>query len=111
MQRRKGSRGELEVRDAWRKVFGDGVKRGIGQAQDGSNQADVVGTGPFWVESKLGKRTNVKAALRQAIEACGDRPVWPVAVCRDDNDEATVTMLQEDFLDLVAEWKARGEYR
>ena len=104
MQREKGKRGERQVCDAFRPIFGTGVRRGVGQARDGSDQADGVGTGPFWIESKHGKRTNAKKALRQAQADCGDRPYWPIAVCRDDYDEATVTMSLADFLDLVGEY-------
>ena len=41
--------------------------------------------------------------LAQAIEAAPEGRV-PIAVVRDDRAEATVTLLLDDFLDLVREW-------
>ena len=37
----------------------------------------------FWVEAKHHNRTNIKAALRQAMEAA-PKGRWPLAVCKDD---------------------------
>lgn len=104
MQRRKGHGFEREVAAAFREVFGDEVRRGL-QYRDGADCPDVV-VPCFWVECKRGKRTNLKAALRQAQEVSG-KGVWPIAVCRDDGEKATVTMSLEDFLDLLKEWWER----
>jgi uncharacterized membrane protein len=105
MQRNKGAVGERATAKAMARVFPD-ARRGIVQCRDGGEASDVIGAEPFWVENKVGKKTNIKAALRQAIAACGDKPLWPIAVCRDDNEAATVTMTLEDWLDLVGEWRA-----
>ena len=95
----------------FRKIFGDRVKRGW-QAREGSEAPDVDGT-PWWIECKKGKQTNIKAALRQAIDAGGHvrgagDPRPPLAICRDDGMRATATMFLDDFLDLVQEWDERG---
>jgi hypothetical protein len=87
-----------------RDLFPD-AKRGY-QTRGGTKEApDVDGT-PFYIECKKGKRTNIKAAYRQAESAAmaahhanrrSIRP--PVAITQDDRDVILVTM------DL-AEWKA-----
>lgn len=37
---------------------------------------------PFWVEAKVGTKTNLKAAVKQAEAATDGRPV--IAVCKDN---------------------------
>ena len=70
------------------------ARRGL-QYQDGAECPDVIGT-PFWIECKVGKRTNIEAALRQAIEASnGEKPV--LIVTKDDREPVIVTMLLGDF--------------
>ena len=70
----------------------------------GAVAPDVV-TPLFWTECKRGKRTNPKAALAQAIteqkNAAAWKPRTPIAVCKDDREDPTVTMLLDDFLKLV----------
>jgi len=100
--RRKGHDYERAVARDLREVFGGDVRRGL-QFRDGADAPDVVAP-CFWVECKRGKRTNPNAALRQATEASDGKGLWPVAVCKNDNEPATVTMSFEDFLDLVREW-------
>ena len=43
-------------------------------------------------------------ALAQAKEASLGQGVWPIAVCKDDQEDAVVTISLEDFLDLLREW-------
>ena len=100
--RRKGHDYERAVARELREVFGDDVRRGM-QFRDGADAPDVV-VPCFWVECKRGKRTSPVAALRQAATASEGKGLWPIAVCKDDNEPATVTMSFEDFLDLVREW-------
>ena len=57
----------------------------------------------FWPEAKRQRQTNPRAALRQAAEACPPGR-WPIAICKDDGEQAFVTMQLPDFLDLVSEW-------
>ncbi len=82
---------------------GSNARRGI-QSRAGDECGDVV-IPEFWVEAKAHKKTNVRAALRQAI-ACAPSGEWAVAVCKDDRMEPFVAMRLEDFLGLVAEWWA-----
>ena len=83
-------------------MFGDDdVRRGL-QARSGEEVPDVE-VPCLWVECKREKRTNPKAALRQAI-ADATKGRIPIAVCKDDRADATVTMLFEDFLELLGEW-------
>jgi len=79
---------------------GADVRRGI-QCR-GEEVADVD-CPVFWVEAKRGKKPNIRGALRQAIEAAPEGRI-PIAVVRDDHAEEIVTLLLDDFLDLVGEW-------
>lgn len=100
--RRKGHDFEREIVHRFREVFGeDNVRRGL-QSRSGEEVPDVE-VPCFWIECKREKRTNPKAALKQAM---GDAPKGriPIAICKDDRQETTVTLLLEDFLDLVREW-------
>lgn len=83
MSRDKGKRGEYEARDFLRRWFPE-ARRGANQSRAGSDAADVEGT-PFWVESKLGAKPNVRAALKQAQEATDGRSV--LVYVRDDKQE------------------------
>jgi hypothetical protein len=101
--RRKGHDYEREVARIFAEVFGpERVRRGL-QYRDGADAPDVV-TPVFWVECKRGKRTEPKAALKQALEASLGKGLWPIAVCKDDKAPPIVTMHLEDFLELVREW-------
>ena len=83
------------------------IRRGM-QYRSGEEVPDVD-VPCFFVEAKRHRRTNVKAALTQAIEA-GPKGRWPIAVCKDDRKPALVCMQLDDFLELVEEWwKARTE--
>ena len=82
------------------------VRRGL-QARGGDEVPDVD-VPCFWVETKHHRHTNIKAALRQAIEDAS-KGRWPVAVCKDDREDAVVAMQLDDFLDLVTEWWMRSE--
>jgi hypothetical protein len=101
--RRKGHDFERAMVLRFAEVFGaDRVRRGL-QFRDGAECADVVAPA-LWIECKRGKRTNPRAALAQAKEASLGKGVWPVAVCKDDQEDAVVTIALEDFLDLLREW-------
>lgn len=95
--RRKGKVWERELVHELRPVFGDGVKRGF-QSRCGRDGCDVEGT-PYWVEAKHGKLVNLRAALRQAIEATDGRPV--VVVAKDDRTEPVVAMRLADWLQMA----------
>jgi hypothetical protein len=95
--RRKGKTWERELAALLRPLFGEHVKRGF-QSRCGRDGCDVEGT-PFWLEAKHGKLVNVRAALRQALEATDGRPA--VVVAKDDRSAPLVVMRLEDWLGLV----------
>lgn len=100
----KGHGYEREIARRFRAVLGS-ARRGL-QYRDGAECADVV-TPIFHIECKRHKRTNPKSALNQAIRTC-EAGKYPVGVCKDDYKEDTVTMLLDDFLDLVRDWWEAG---
>lgn len=100
--RRKGARGELEVVGLLTRVY-DAVKRGLTQTRGGDDAADVEGT-PWWIECKIGKQPNIRAAMAQAIEATDGRP--PVVFTRRDRETWLVTMRSEDWIALAERAKA-----
>jgi hypothetical protein len=104
--RRKGARWERDLVHIFAEVFGtENVRRGL-QFRDGADAADVI-TPAFWVEAKVGKLTNPRAALRQATEASTGKGLWPIAVCKDDRDDPFVAIALDDFLDVLKEWWAQ----
>ena len=109
--RNKGHNFERELVQLFRRWFPDlDIKRGLGQTRDGSECADVEM--PYvWVEAKRGKRTNIKAALRQAFDAAGASRI-PIAICRDDREDATATLNLIDFLPMLESWlKAQSDIK
>jgi len=101
--RRKGADFERWLVHRFAEVFGESrVRRGL-QFRSGSEVPDVEAPA-LWIEAKRGKRTNPRAALAQAKEASLGKGVWPIAVCKDDKEDAVVTISLEDFLDLLREW-------
>jgi len=105
--RRKGAAFERELVRRFREIMPDaGVRRGL-QYRAGQEASDVE-VPCFWVEAKHHHRTNVRAAMRQAIDACPPGR-WPIAVCKDDHATPLVTMQLEDFLELVREWWERRD--
>jgi len=104
--RRKGARFERAMVHRFREAMpGAEVRRGL-QCR-GEEVADVD-CPVFWPELKRGKKPNIRAALRQAIEAAPKGRI-PIALVRDDRAEEIVTLLLDDFLDLVSEWWERGQ--
>lgn len=104
LSRRKGRRYEQELVHLFREAMpGAEVRRGL-QSRGGDEVPDID-CPVFWLESKRGKRPNVRAALRQATDTAS-RGRIPLAVIRDDRAEAFVALSLEDFLELVREWWA-----
>lgn len=99
-RRQKGHQFERDIANLLKKYFPD-AKRGY----QSRNQIDLVPDVEiphFFVECKRGKQTNIKAALRQALEkrSKGDDRI-ALAVCKDDRQDATVTLRLQDFLKLL----------
>ena len=102
--RRKGHDYERSLAQRFAEVFGaENSRRGI-QYRSGGEVPDVE-IPAFWVEAKRGRRTNIRAALQQAREAC-DVPKWLLAICKDDGQPAIASMFLDDFMDLITEWWA-----
>ena len=100
--RRKGHDWEREVATRFREIFGnEQVRRGL-QSRSGEEVPDVE-VPCFWIECKREKRTNPRAALTQAVDAATKGRI-PIAVCKDDRRDPIVTLLLDDFLELVGEW-------
>jgi hypothetical protein len=96
--RTKGHNFEREVAKQLREIYPD-ARRGL-QYQDGTGCPDVVGT-PFHVECKVGKKPNIRAALRQAKNDCKDDSLVCIAVTREDRKEPTVTLDWTHFLEIL----------
>ncbi len=98
----KGAVWERTLARMFREVMPEAnIKRGM-QYRSGEEAADVE-CPVFWIEAKHHNRTNVKAALRQAIETA-PKGRWPIACCKDDHQEPIVAMLLDDFLEFVEQW-------
>jgi hypothetical protein len=57
-----------------------------------------------WIECKAHRRTNPRAALRQATGGARAERRWAVGVCKDDGKKPHVMMSFEDFVALLREW-------
>ena len=102
LSRRKGRRYEQELVHLFREAMpGAEVRRGL-QSRGGEEVPDVD-CPVFWLEAKRGKKPNVRAALAQAAGAAPQGRI-PLAVIRDDREEAFVALSLEDFLEFVREW-------
>ena len=100
--RRKGARFERELVHQFREAMpGADVRRGL--QWRGGDEVPDVDCPVLWLESKRGKKPNVRAALRQATDAAPKGRI-PLAVIRDDRAEAFVAMSLADFLELLREW-------
>lgn len=99
--RRKGHDFERKVANALRPIF-PGAKRGQ-QSRDGSDAPDVEV--PFlWVETKKGKKHNIRAAIEQSESATDGR--FPIAIIKDDRKPPIVVMRWPFFWGLIASIQA-----
>ena len=76
--------------------------RSSGQCFKGDLRADVD-CPEVWVECKVGKRPNIKAALEQAEEAEAGAKTGksPVAICKWDRQEPIASMRLDFFIELL----------
>ena len=99
--RNKGARAERELVHRFREAMpGAEIRRGL---QSRGEEVPDVDCPVFWLESKHGKKPNIRAALEQARAAAPKGRV-PLAVIRDDRKPAFVALDLDDFLEFVAEW-------
>ena len=111
--RTKGHGFEREIAAWLRDAVGIDAKRGLSQPRGGTaEEPDVLTPGgwPLWLELKRGKKTDSRAALRQARNAIASSGAdcWPVAICRDDQEEATAMMPLELLGLLLLLWDRRS---
>ena len=100
----KGKRFERELVQLFTEAApGARVCRGF-QWRDGAEAPDVDIPG-FWLEAKVGIKTNPRKALRQAMMAARYGR-WPLAVCKDDRQTPLVVMALPDFLTMYRQWYA-----
>jgi hypothetical protein len=112
LSRVKGARFEVWLATRCRLAFRhDAIKRLGCWQRRGAEMADVEippsGSVPLlWLEAKVGKQTNPRAALVQAKNdlAAANRPYGgvPVAVCKDDGGTPFVIMDLDDWLRITA---------
>ncbi len=108
--RNKGKVFEREVANAFKRVY-PGARRGVGQARDGAERPDVIGT-PFWIEAGVGSTIKIHDKLRQGHNdaAVSNDEVYagvPVVVLsKSVRGEALATMEMEAFIDLLAEFES-----
>ena len=110
--RTKGHGFEREVAAFLREKVGIDAKRGLSQPRGGtSEEPDVLTPGgwPLWLECKRGKKTDARAAMRQARNAVvrGNVDAWPVVICRDDGEDAYATVPLELLGLLLLLWDRR----
>ena len=100
--RDKGARFEREIANRLKEVFGPRTTRSSGQCFKGDLRADVD-CPEIWVECKVGKRPNIKAALEQAEEAEAGAKTGksPVAICKWDRQEPIASMRLDFFIELI----------
>lgn len=100
--RDKGARFEREIANRLKEVFGSRVTRSSGQCFSGDTRADVDCPN-LWVECKVGKRPNIKAALEQAEEAreSSESTKTPIAICKWDRDEPIASMRVDAFIEFL----------
>jgi hypothetical protein len=112
--RNKGKRFEREVANAFKRVFGETVRRGW-QSRGGQDDPDVIMPG-LWVECKhYGRKVDLQAAHRQAkmdlsaALSTGREAVrkLPAVAHKTDRTIPMVTMSMDDFITLLLTLKAR----
>lgn len=94
-QRAKGKRGEQKLAALLREGLPDlaeHIRRGW-QARLGCDDSDVCGIPGFWIESKCGKKPNLRRALKQA-KADSKGKAYPVAIVQDDRARDRLVVLE-----------------
>jgi hypothetical protein len=105
--RRKGAAWERALARRLRDALGDpDIKRGF-QSRDGTEAPDVDLTG-WWIEAKVGRKPNPRAALAQAIAAAppGRKPV---AIVKDDRKDPIAVLRLDDFIALITPVSPRDD--
>ena len=104
--REKGKRGERWLAHQMRLALpecAEHIKRGWQtRGAKGTAEPDVHAPG-VWLEMKSGKKPSPRAALAQAEADSCETGLMPVAVIKDDRQEAFIVMRFGDWLELYVE--------
>lgn len=110
--RLKGHNFEREVARLLREVYGaERVRRGL-QSQGGIVPDVIIDDIAVWIECKRGKKTNIKAAMRQADadkDAAKCEYYSSLVITKDDREEALATLKLTDLLMLMAQLERLGK--
>ena len=100
-QQRKGAKGERELAQILRDMYGYETKRG--SVFQGTS--DVVGLPGVHIECKRVERLNIHEAMKQAQQEAAKRcDGIPAVFHRRNRTEWLVTMRLEDWVDLYRSW-------
>ena len=99
--KQKGSRGERQCRDVWKKHGFEDAHRSQQYSGKGESSADVEGVfDKLHIEVKLGYQyKTVYGFMDQAVRDAKDGEI-PIVNCRMDNKEWLCVMRLEDFIEL-----------
>lgn len=106
--RNKGASGEREAANMLAELTGVPWRRAVGQFRSGADLPDVQCEVPgcdLWVEVKRQKQPNIRAALEQAEQACGEKHT-PIALTRKDRGPWLLTLRAENLWDFFEELEA-----
>ena len=106
--RRKGRRGELEVRDLIEAIVGVKAELNLNKPRDGGIDFDLK---PYGIEVKRRKSFNTLYKwMQQAVDACGDSAT-PVVAVRADRERWLAVVHLETFLKLAREGILREQVK
>lgn len=80
------------------------VQRELSQYQESSGR-DLKGCAPYCVQTKKGKRINVRAAYREAASAVDSHYRIAVAHIYDDHQTPLVILSEDDWMTIVEHLK------
>lgn len=112
LSRRKGAAYEQLITRLFRAIFGESVKRGIGQERRGSEIPDVAGVPGFWIQTKHGGFISIRDAVVQGeaeVAESGKVGLRVLAITRFNGERDLATMRLSDFAPLLAELHYRRQ--
>ena len=100
----KGSRGERQLRDVWKKHGYEDAHRSQQYSGAGESSADIEGISPrLHIECKVGySYKTVYSFMAQSIRDARENEI-PIVNCRMDRQEWLCVMRLEDFIELFKE--------
>ena len=96
--RRKGAQFERDLAKLIKENTSLDAKRGLGQTRSGGEEVSDIDVEHIHIEAKRHKRSNIKAALRQAISDSKVNGKIPIAITKDDREPILCTMLFNDWI-------------